>query len=64
MKLPPLDLKEDVEKYDAFTEKKEINFTKCDHKGVRFEKGKLICTCGVGWEGERLNELFELLTKK
>lgn len=64
MKLPPLNVKEDVEKFDAFSETKEINFTKCDHKQVKFEQGRLRCVCGSSWEGERLNELFELLTKK
>lgn len=64
MKLPPLDLKEEVEKYEAFTEKKELNFTKCDHKEVKFVGDGLRCVCGAGWQGERLNELFELLTKK
>ena len=54
MKLPPLNVKEDVEKFDAFSETKEINFIKCEHKQVKFENGRLKCVCGSGWEGERL----------
>lgn len=44
---------------------KEINFKHCKHKQVKYnkEKSALICDCGAGWEGERLDELYNLLVK-
>ena len=62
-KLPPLDLKEE-EKFEALSEKKEVKFVKCPHKDVKFLNDKLICKCGAVWSGSRLQELFDLLTKK
>ncbi len=63
-KLPPLDLTEDVTKFEALSEKKEIKFVKCPHKKVKFVDGKLVCPCGAVWTGNRLNELFDFLIKR
>jgi len=63
-KLPPLDLKEEADKFEALYETKEVKFDKCKHKGVSFKNGMLICTCGASWSGPRLQELFDLFTKK
>lgn len=63
-KLPPLELKEEVEKYESFSESKEILFNKCKHKDTFIENGVLRCRCGAAWQGERLAELVELFNKK
>ena len=63
-KLNPLDLTKEVERFEAFSEKKEVKFDKCQHKGVKFQDGQLVCPCGASWSGPRLQELFDLLTKK
>jgi hypothetical protein len=63
-KLPPLDLKEEKDKYEALYETKEVKFEKCKHKGVKFQNGMLVCPCGASWSGPRLQELFDLLTKR
>ena len=63
-KLPPLDLKEDVEKYEAFSEQTEVSLKRCSHSQIKYTNGKLQCSCGVGYTGSRLNEIYELLTKK
>ena len=60
-KLPPIDTSEDVEKYEAFEEIRQVNFKGCSHRNVEIKDGKAICTCGAGWEGPRLNELIKLL---
>lgn len=64
--LPPLDLKEDIEKYQAFHEEKEVVFQGCKHTGITFDKEKhqLRCVCGVAFSGERLGELYTALTKQ
>ena len=63
-RLEPLDLSEEVDKYEAKSEQKNVKFKRCVHKGVKYDNGKLICTCGAVWTGPRLQELFDLLTKK
>jgi len=63
-KLPPLDFTDDVTRYEARQEKEDINFNKCNHSNVKFQRGMLICPCGASWDGPRLNELFDLLTRK
>lgn len=45
-------------------EQKEVNFYKCDHSGVQFKDGQLVCKCGAAWGGYGLNKLFTLFTKK
>jgi len=57
--LPPLDFKEDVEKYDAFEEKKTVEFVKCPHKHTTIINGTLKCKCGAGWSGD-VTDLIEL----
>lgn len=63
-KLKPLDFTREVKKYKAFSEKKELNFDKCDHSKVEYKNGALVCPCGASWSGPRLQELFDFLTKK
>ena len=63
-KLPPLDLKEEAEKFEALSESKEVKFVKCNHSKVKFAKDGLLCPCGAYWMGSRLQEMFDFLTKK
>jgi hypothetical protein len=63
-KLLPLDLKEEIEKYEAKGEKKEINFGKCKHKDATVKNGMLVCPCGSCWSGARINELFDFFKKR
>lgn len=63
-KVKPLNFDQEVKKFKAHQEKTDLNFQKCDHKGVRFIEGTLVCTCGAAWMGSRLQELFDLFTKK
>jgi len=62
--LKSLDFSKEIKKYKAFSEKKELNFGRCSHRDVHFDKGYLVCPCGSSWSGERLNELFDFFTKK
>lgn len=66
MNLPPLNHDEDIKQFEAYSEKKEINFEHCTHKDIQFnkEKHELRCKCGVAFTGERLGELYSILTKK
>ncbi len=63
--LPPLNHKEDVERYEAYEEKKNVDFKGCKHKEVSFfqDKHELRCVCGASWTGARLHELYKALTK-
>ena len=63
-KLDPLDFDGEVKKYKAFSEKKDVKFDRCDHKRVKFVDGGLLCPCGATWTGTRLQEVFDILTKK
>lgn len=58
-KLPPLDFREDVKKYEAFSEEKEVVFSKCPHKQTKIFNGTLKCKCGAGWSGP-ITQLLEL----
>lgn len=61
-KLPPLDLKEDNEKYEAFNEKVEIKFNKCKHDPHIVSGNELKCNkCGAGWTGDHISTLYKLL---
>lgn len=53
MSLPPLDFKEEVEKYEALSERKEVFFKKCPHKQTKLTDNGLRCACGVSWYGPR-----------
>lgn len=66
IKLPPLDFREDVNKYEAFSESKEVEFTKCPHKETKIVDGTLKCKCGAGWSDSVLNllELQRLLSDR
>lgn len=61
--LPPIDFKEDVEKYEAKAFKQNIDFTKCKHKDTELDpmRTHLKCKCGAAWTGSRLGELKLLL---
>jgi hypothetical protein len=63
--LPPIDVKEEIEKFQAFSESKEVVFSQCLHKSTEYdkEKAELRCNCGAAWSGERLNELKQVLDK-
>lgn len=60
--LPPIDLSEEVKKFDAFEEKKEVQFQGCKHKQTLLENQQLKCqSCPAVWTGTRLHELQKLL---
>jgi len=59
--LPPLDFKEDIEKYDAKFQSKEVSFKKCPHTQTELKEGTLRCICGASWSGTNLHKLQELL---
>lgn len=65
MKLPPLDLKDEAQ-YEAFSEKKEIEFKKCPHNKVSITDNALTCLlCHTSWYGpsDQLIQLENLLSK-
>ncbi len=62
-KLPPIEHTEDIQKYSARVETKEVDFKNCKHTNVRFKDGDLVCDCGASWSGPRLDELYKLLKK-
>lgn len=62
-KLPPLDLKEDIEKYEALNEAKEIKLIQCTHKHATIDRNTVKCPCGAAWTGTRIHELYKLLTQ-
>lgn len=55
-------LEEDVVKYDAVSETREVFGNKCKHKDIKYLNGELRCKCGAAWSGPRLDELYKLLT--
>lgn len=61
--LPPIDIKEDIKKYEAHSETTELSFKGCTHKQAQYnrEKGEIRCICGSAWSGERLHELAKAL---
>lgn len=64
MKSKPLDLTEDIDKYKAYEERKELSSDRCDHKSVKHKDGVLLCTCGASWSGPQLDKLYKLLTER
>ena len=63
-RLPPINHKEN-EAYNAFSQSTPVEFLDCKHSDIKFnkEKHELRCKCGVAFTGERLGELYTLLTK-
>ena len=57
--LPPLDFTEEIEKYEAKEERKEVAFPKCNHSKAVIKEGRLHCRCGVSYYGT-LDQLLEL----
>lgn len=55
--------KDDVKRFEAFAEEKEVEFKRCSHKGAAYdkEKGELRCKCGCAWAGPRIHELEKAL---
>lgn len=62
-KLPPLNFKDEVNKYEAFQETKEVEFVACPHKETKIVNGTLKCKCGAGWSSsiDNLLHLQKLL---
>lgn len=58
-KLPPINFKEDIEKYEARQEVLELSSQRCMHREVRVEGTQLVCKCGAAWSGPRLIELLD-----
>lgn len=59
VKLPPLDFRGEVKDYEAYEEKKSIDFPKCSHKNIKIKEGWLRCQCGVGYTGT-MSQMIEL----
>lgn len=59
--LPPIDTTDEVEKYEAHTEQKELVSAKCSHKRAEYRNGEVRCYCGAAWSGERIHELLKIL---
>lgn len=57
-------LLEDVEKYEARAESKEISFKKCNHKSLVKTPGGIRCKCGAGFTGPGLDRLEKLLMSR
>lgn len=55
------DLTDEVEKYEAFSEKREVVTKKCLHKNVGYKNGELRCPCGAAWMGPGLDRLARYL---
>jgi len=60
-KLKPIKTEEEVEKYEAFSEKKTISFGNCNHKKAKIKGSELRCVCGAVWTGPRIGKLLKLL---
>ena len=59
MDLPPLNFDKEKEDYEAFEDKREVNFPVCKHKDTKIVDGWLKCKCGSGWTGPMIH-LMEL----
>lgn len=64
MSFKPLDLTEDIQEFDAHTEEAVIRAKGCQHKDVKIENGELSCSCGAGWIGAGIHELYDFLKKR
>lgn len=66
MSLPRLDFKEEVENYEALSERREVEFNKCPHKQTKLTDRGLKCSCGASWYGPRqqMEQLQILLQKR
>lgn len=60
-KLPPLDLEDEVEKFEAFSETTDVKFKRCKHTNAKIIDGELRCPCGAAWVGnlEKLQRLLK-----
>ena len=57
------EIKEEVKKFEAHSESRELSKERCDHKNkVKIENGMLKCQCGSGWQGPEIETLYKLLT--
>lgn len=54
---------EEGKKYEASSEKKELDFNKCKHKDVKIDGNTLKCSCGAVWQGAGIDKLQKILTK-
>lgn len=59
------EIAKETKKYKAYSETKELPQTKCDHFGkVKMINGELRCSCGAGWSGANIDQLFDRFMKK
>lgn len=56
-----LDFEEEVEKYEAHQEVSTLKFGSCSHKDVTLIDGMVKCSCGMGWSGHGVQELYNHL---
>lgn len=63
--LPPIDFKQE-EPFQPYTESTTLNAKKCTHVGKvkLINSSELRCeSCGAGWGGAGIKELYELFSK-
>lgn len=58
--LPPLP----EEAFDGEHQSAALTNTRCSHSSVKIQDGVLVCTCGAGWSGPNILELYRLLTRR
>ena len=56
--------KKETDKYEAYEEKRLIDFPKCDHKNSKVVNGELRCPCGAAWRGPRIIDLLNYFKKE
>lgn len=60
--LPPIPEESFDGEHQSMTMPKEL--PRCRHKNIQFKNGELRCTCGVGYQGANIHELYKELTKE
>lgn len=63
-KLKPIDFNEDIKRYDAKQEARDVKMPKCRHKELTYDatRAEARCKCGAAWTGIRLQELHDLFS--
>ena len=60
-KIDPIDTSEEIEKYKAHSESRELDSKRCKHERAEYKDGEVRCVCGAAWSGERIHELLKVL---
>jgi hypothetical protein len=57
------EIKEEVKKFEAHSESRELSKERCDHKNkVKIVGHELRCSCQAAWSGPQIETLYKLLT--